>query len=106
MIWAAFDCGIRAVRDFGLEGPAERWEVLRNELHDEIESKGWDPTLGSYTQFYGSGTVDASLLQLPQVGYLDADDPRMLGTVKAIESNLLRDGLLLRYLTETGVDGR
>jgi GH15 family glucan-1,4-alpha-glucosidase len=105
MLWAAFDCGIRAVREFGLDGPVEQWEKLRAELHDEIESKGWDEALGSYTQFYGSGTVDASLLQLPQVGYLDASDPRMLGTVKAIESTLLRDGLLLRYLTESGVDG-
>jgi GH15 family glucan-1,4-alpha-glucosidase len=105
MLWAAFDCGIRAVRDFGLDGPVERWERLREELHAEIESRGWDANLGSYTQFYGSGTVDASLLQLSQMGYLEADDPRMLGTVKAIESTLLRDGLLLRYLTETGVDG-
>lgn len=105
MLWAAFDCGIRAVREHGLDGPADRWEHLRDELRGEIESKGWDPALGSYTQFYGSGTVDASLLQLSQIGYVDATDPRMLGTVAAIESTLLRDGLLLRYLTQTGVDG-
>ncbi|HEX4442269.1 MAG TPA: glycoside hydrolase family 15 protein [Galbitalea sp.] len=105
MLWAAFDCGIKAVREHGLEGPVEQWEKLRDELRNEIESKGWDEALGCYTQFYGSGTVDASLLQLPQVGYLDPSDPRMLGTVKAIEDSLLRDGLLLRYLTETGVDG-
>jgi GH15 family glucan-1,4-alpha-glucosidase len=105
MLWAAFDCGIKAVRDFGLDGPADRWERLRDELRAEIESKGWDPVLGSYTQFYGSGTVDASLLQLVQIGYLEATDPRMLGTVKAIESTLLRDGLVMRYQTESGVDG-
>jgi GH15 family glucan-1,4-alpha-glucosidase len=105
MLWAAFDCGIRAVREHGLDGPADRWEKVRDELANEIETSGWDPSLGSYTQFYGSGTVDASLLQFPQVGYLAADDPRMLGTVKAIESSLLRDGLVMRYLTETGVDG-
>jgi GH15 family glucan-1,4-alpha-glucosidase len=105
MLWAAFDCGIRAVRDFGLQGPVDRWERLRDELAKEIESKGWDPVLGSYTQFYGSGTVDASLLQLTHVGYVTADDPRMLGTVAAIESTLMRDGLALRYQTETGVDG-
>jgi GH15 family glucan-1,4-alpha-glucosidase len=74
-------------------------------LRDEIESKGWDPTLGSYTQFYGSGTVDASLLQLSQMGFLKPTDPRMLGTVAAIEAELLHDGLLMRYLTESGVDG-
>ena len=105
MLWAAFECGIRAVRNHGLEGPVDRWEKLRDELAAEIESKGWDPQLNSYTQFYGSGTVDASLLQLAQMGYIEPDDPRMLGTVKAIETNLLHDGLLLRYLTETGVDG-
>jgi GH15 family glucan-1,4-alpha-glucosidase len=105
MLWAAFDCGIKAVRERGLEGPADRWEQLRTELRNEIESKGWDPALGAYTQFYGSGTVDASLLQLAQIGYLDATDPRMLGTVAAIEGTLLRDGLVLRYLTDTGVDG-
>ncbi|HEX4059160.1 MAG TPA: glycoside hydrolase family 15 protein [Galbitalea sp.] len=105
MLWAAFDCGIRAVHEFGLVGPVERWERLRKELAEEIESKGWDPALGSYTQFYGSGTVDASLLQLPHVGYVASDDPRMLGTVAAIESSLLRDGLVLRYATESGVDG-
>jgi GH15 family glucan-1,4-alpha-glucosidase len=105
MLWVAFDCGIKAVREHGLDGPVARWERLRDELHDEIESRGWDPVLGSYTQFYGSGTVDASLLQLSQIGYLEATDPRMLGTVAAIESTLLRDGLLLRYLTDSGVDG-
>ncbi|HEY1531911.1 MAG TPA: glycoside hydrolase family 15 protein [Galbitalea sp.] len=105
MLWAAFDCGVNGVREHGLEGPADRWEKLRDELRDEIESKGWDPVLGSYTQFYGSGTVDASLLQLPQVGYLEATDARMVGTVAAIETSLLHNGLLLRYLTDSGVDG-
>jgi GH15 family glucan-1,4-alpha-glucosidase len=105
MLWAAFDCGIKAVRDFGLDGPVERWEQLRDELREEIESRGWDPALETYTQFYGSGTVDASLLQLAQIGYLESTDPRMLRTVKAIESALLRDGLLIRYITDSGVDG-
>ena len=105
MLWAAFDRGIKAVREHGLDGPVRRWEKLRAELAAEIEAKGWDPTLNSYAQFYGRGTVDASLLQLAQIGYLEADDPRMLGTVAAIESTLLRDGLVMRYLTDTGVDG-
>jgi GH15 family glucan-1,4-alpha-glucosidase len=105
MLWAAFDCGIKAVRDHGLEGPIHTWEKLRAELAAEIEAKGWDSTMNSYAQFYGSGTVDASLLQLPQIGFVKADDPRMLGTVAAIESTLLNDGLVMRYLTESGVDG-
>ena len=105
MLWAAVDCAIRAVQDFGLDGPVERWEALRHEIRDEIESQGFDAARNTYTQYYGGATVDASLLQLPQVGYIAADDPRMLGTVAAIEAELLQDGLLLRYRTESGVDG-
>ena len=105
MIWAAFDCAIKAVREFGLDGPVERWESIRDQIRDEIEAKGFDRERNSYTQYFGSRGVDASLLQLPQVGYLRADDPRMLGTVAAIEQELLHDGLLLRYNTETDVDG-
>jgi GH15 family glucan-1,4-alpha-glucosidase len=105
LLWAAFDCAIKGVRDFGQEGPVERWEELRDELGAEIEARGWDPVLRSYTQFYGSGTVDASLLQLTQIGYLEPSDTRMLGTVAAIERTLMRDGLVLRYLTDSGVDG-
>jgi GH15 family glucan-1,4-alpha-glucosidase len=105
MLWAAFDCAVKAVTDHKLDGPLEHWKKLRDELRDEIDTQGWDETLGSYTQFYGSGTVEASLLQLSQVGFLEPTDPRMLGTVAAIEKHLLRDGLVMRYLTETGVDG-
>ncbi|MCU1529057.1 MAG: glycoside hydrolase family 15 protein, partial [Frondihabitans sp.] len=72
---------------------------------DEIESQGFDAERNTYTQFYGSHEVDASLLQLSQVGYVDAHDPRMLGTVAAIEKDLLNDGLLVRYRTQSGVDG-
>jgi GH15 family glucan-1,4-alpha-glucosidase len=105
MLWAALDCGVKAVRDFGLEGPADRWAALRDELRTEIETSGFDSTLNSYTQYYGSAGVDASLLQLAQIGFLEPDDPRMLGTVRLIESELMRDGLLMRYRTESGVDG-
>ena len=105
MLWAAVDCAVRAVHDFGLEGPVERWEQLRDEMRADIESRGFDAERNTYTQYYGGDGVDASLLLLPQVGYLDADDPRMLGTVAAIEQELLEGGLLLRYRTESGVDG-
>ncbi len=105
MLWAALDCAVRAVREDGHDGPAERWEALRDRIRDEIEERGFDRVRNTYTQYYGSTGVDASLLQLPQVGYLAADDPRMLGTVAAIEEELLHDGLLLRYRTESGVDG-
>jgi GH15 family glucan-1,4-alpha-glucosidase len=105
MLWAAFDCAVRAVRDFGLDGPVERWERLRDEVRSEIEAEGFNTELGSYTQYYGGTEVDASLLQLAQVGYLAYDDERMLGTVAEIEKQLLHGGLLLRYRTEEGVDG-
>jgi GH15 family glucan-1,4-alpha-glucosidase len=105
MIWAAFDCAIRAVREYGLDGPADRWERLRDQVRDEIEAQGFDTVRNTYTQYYGSEGVDASLLQLAQIGYLKPDDPRMLGTVAAIEDELMHNGLLLRYRTEKGVDG-
>jgi len=105
MIWTAFDCAIDGVRNFGLDGPVELWERLREEVRQAIEENGFDAAKNTYTQYFGGTAVDASLLLLPQVGYIDANDPRMLGTVAAIESELLDDGVLKRYLTETGVDG-
>lgn len=105
MVWAAFDCAVDAVRQHGFDGPVDRWERLRDEVRLEIESSGFDAERGTYTQYYAGASVDASLLQLAQVGYIAADDPRMLGTVAAIEEDLLRDGLLLRYRTEDGIDG-
>jgi len=97
MTWAALDRAVRAVQEHGLTGPVQRWEVLRDQLRAEIETHGFDPARNTYVQSYGSTAVDAALLQLPQVGYCEADDPRMLGTVSAIEADLMHDGLLLRY---------
>ncbi len=105
MLWAALDCGVRAVRHYGLDGPADHWESIRNRIRDDIEEHGFDRKRNSYTQYYGSTHVDATLLQLAQIGYVDHNDPRMLGTVAAIEEELLSDGLLKRYLTESNVDG-
>jgi GH15 family glucan-1,4-alpha-glucosidase len=105
MLWAAVDCAISAVREHGMDGPVETWERLRAEIASEIEAKGFNRRLNSYVQCYGGTEVDASLLLLAQVGYLAHDDPRMLGTVAAIERDLLEDGLLMRYRSETGIDG-
>ncbi|RFA14174.1 glucoamylase [Subtercola boreus] len=105
MVWAALDRGIKGVEQFGLRGPVEKWRRLREQVRGQIEEKGYNAELGCYTQVFGGTAVDASLLQLAQVGYVDADDPRMLGTVARIEQELLHDGLLLRYRTESGVDG-
>jgi len=102
MMWAALDRAIQAVRDHGLDGPVDRWEALREKIRAEIESQGFDPSRNTYVQSYGSTAVDASLLHLPQVGYCAPDDPRMLGTVAAIEHDLLHDGLLMRYRIDGG----
>ena len=105
MMWTAFDCGIRAVEQHGLEGPVEHWRELREQLRTEIETNGFSSEINSFVQYYGATEVDASLLSLPQMGFVAADDPRMLGTVAAIEHGLLRDGLVMRYEVSTGVDG-
>ncbi|MCA0294761.1 MAG: glycoside hydrolase family 15 protein [Actinobacteria bacterium] len=97
MTWAALDRAVDAVRRYGLNGPAERWEALRDRLRDEILEKGFDAERNCFVQSYGSTAVDAALLRLPQVGFCAPDDPRMLGTVAAIEHDLLADGLVMRY---------
>ena len=103
MIWATFDRAVRAVEDHGLDGPVERWRALRRRARDEIDERG--VSNGHFTQYYGTDDVDASLLLLPQVGYCAPDDARMLATVARIEDTLMRDGLVLRYRSDTGVDG-
>ncbi|QIG39100.1 glycoside hydrolase family 15 protein [Microbacterium sp. 4R-513] len=105
MIWAAFDRGVRAVREAGLDGHPERWERLRDRMKAEIDRHGYDESVGHFVQAYGSTEVDASLLLLPEVGFCRPDDPRMLRTVAAMERDLMHDGLLHRYRTTTGVDG-
>jgi GH15 family glucan-1,4-alpha-glucosidase len=105
MVWAALECGIRSVEQFDLRGHVDTWRRVREEIRGDILSHGFDGERGTFTQYYGGGGTDAALLQLPQIGFLPADDPRMLGTVAAIEQDLLRDGLLLRYRTESDVDG-
>lgn len=106
MMFAAFDQGIKAIEKHGLSGPIESWRKLREQLREEIFQQGYNLELNSFTQAYSNTEVDASLLQLPNTGLIDPQDPRMLGTVKRIEKELLDDaGLLLRYRTQAGKDG-
>jgi GH15 family glucan-1,4-alpha-glucosidase len=105
MAWVAFDRAVKAVERFGLEGPVERWRALRDSVHAEVCREGYDPERGAFTQYYGSRQLDASLLMIPLVGFLPPTDPRVRGTVEAIRGELVRDGLLFRYSTETTVDG-
>ena len=106
MAWVAFDRAVLTVEEQGADGPVDRWRDLRDEIHREVCERGFDPGLGSFTQSYGSQELDASLLMLPLVGFLPATDPRVRGTIDAIERELLQDGFVLRYRThEEGVDG-
>jgi GH15 family glucan-1,4-alpha-glucosidase len=105
MTWVAFDRGIRAVQDFGLDGPLDEWRRIRDTIHREVCERGFDRELGSFVQSYGSKELDASLLLLPSVGFLPADDPRIRGTIAAVEQRLFVDGFLLRYDTSTSDDG-
>ena len=97
MAWVAFDRGVQAVERFGRPGPADRWRETRAAIHREVLEHGYDVELNSFTQSYGSKRLDASLLVIPLVGFLPADDPRMIGTVAAIERDLYRDGFVYRY---------
>ncbi|MGH3509104.1 MAG: glycoside hydrolase family 15 protein [Nocardioidaceae bacterium] len=105
MVWVAFDRAVRAVDEQGLDGPVEKWRALRDEVREEVVAHGYDAARNTFTQHYDTTEVDASLLLLPKSGFVAGDDPRMLGTIDAIEHDLLRDGLLLRYRTGSGVDG-
>ena len=105
MVWVAFDRLVDGVESFGLDGPVERWRAVRDEVRAEILERGYDKGRSSFTQHYGTTEVDASLLLIPLLGFLPGDDPRVLGTIAAVESDLLRGGQLMRYRTETGVDG-
>jgi GH15 family glucan-1,4-alpha-glucosidase len=105
MVWAAFDRAIRAVEDEGLEGPVERWREARDAVCEAVLTDGFDAERNTFTQHDETTEVDASLLVLPLVGFIKGDDPKMLGTIEAIEKDLLREGLLMRYRTETDVDG-
>ncbi len=103
--WVAFDSAVRSAERFQLPGPVERWRSVRDAIHAEVCREGFDPELGSFTQAYGSRQLDASLLAIPMVGFLPATDPRVEGTVTAIERELLHGELVLRYRTEHVDDG-
>jgi GH15 family glucan-1,4-alpha-glucosidase len=105
MAWVAFDRALKSAEMFGLDGPVGRWRMLRQEIHEDICRHGYDPELNSFVQAYGSKELDASLLLLPAVGFLPPDDPRIRGTVAAIEQRLMSDGFVCRYDTARTEDG-
>jgi GH15 family glucan-1,4-alpha-glucosidase len=97
MAWVAADRMVKGVRESGLPGPVERWERLRDTIHKDVMANGFDASRNTFLQSYGSPELDASLLLIPRVGFLPPDDPRVLGTIEAIQRELTEDGFVLRY---------
>jgi GH15 family glucan-1,4-alpha-glucosidase len=97
MTWVAFDRGIKSAEKFGFKAPLDRWRSLRDAIHRDVCDKGFDCELNSFVESYGSQLLDASILLLPSVGFLPAKDPRVLGTLAAIEKYMMRDGFVLRH---------
>jgi GH15 family glucan-1,4-alpha-glucosidase len=105
MAWVAFDRAVKGIEHFGLAGPLARWRAIRDTIHEEVCTRGFDADLGAFVQFYGARLIDASLLMMPLVGFLPVTDPRVRGTVDAIERTLTNDGFVNRYQTVPEVDG-
>jgi GH15 family glucan-1,4-alpha-glucosidase len=105
MAWVAFDRATRAVERFGLGGPAKGWRAKADEIHREVCERAFDSERNTFTQAYGSKALDASVLLIPQVGFLPPEDPRVVGTVETVQRELAADGFVRRYQTEHTDDG-
>ena len=105
MAWLALDRSVTDAETYGLDAPLEHWRGLRATIHETVCHDGFNEGIGSFTQYFGGRTVDAALLVMPMIGFLPIDDPRITGTIRRIESELLVDGFLLRYRTDDGADG-
>jgi GH15 family glucan-1,4-alpha-glucosidase len=105
MAWVAVDRMIKSAERFGLEGPVERWRALRSEIHEQVCARAFNRERNAFVQYYEASDLDASLLMIPLVGFLPASDPRVRGTVEAIERDLMSDGFVLRYRTKRDIDG-
>ncbi|MEX3897279.1 glycoside hydrolase family 15 protein [Paraburkholderia sp. BR10954] len=105
MAWVAFDRAIRSAEMFKLDGPLDEWRATRDTIHAEVCEKAWNPKLNAFSQYYGSDQLDASVLLMPLVAFLPPQDPRIKGTVEAIERDLMRGGFVMRYRTTEYDDG-
>jgi GH15 family glucan-1,4-alpha-glucosidase len=105
MAWVAFDRAIKSAEKYNLPGPLDRWREIRTHIHNDVCTRGFDDELGSFVRSYGSKELDASLLLLPAIGFLPPEDPRIVGTIEAIERGLMAYGLVRRYDTEKSDDG-
>ena len=105
MAWVAFDRAIKTAEMFTLEGPVKQWRAIQRQIHDEVCERGFDRTRNTFVQSYESRQLDASLLLLPTIGFLPVSDPRIVGTIEAIERGLMCDGFVMRYDTGATDDG-
>jgi GH15 family glucan-1,4-alpha-glucosidase len=105
MAWVVFDRAVRLAERFELEAPVDRWKQIRDEVHAEVCARGYDPERRTFTQYYGSKELDASVLNIPLVGFLPATDERVTGTIDAVWRELGRDGFVSRYSTAETDDG-
>jgi GH15 family glucan-1,4-alpha-glucosidase len=105
MAWVAADRMVKTVSHFKLDGPVDRWRALRDKIHEETCRQGFNPELNSFTQYFDGTELDASTLMIPLVGFLPADDPRVVGTVAAVERELVKNGFVYRYNCTSAVDG-
>jgi GH15 family glucan-1,4-alpha-glucosidase len=106
MAWSAFDSAIKDAEQYGLAGPLDDWRAIRDEIHTLVLEQGFNTARNSFVQSFDSALLDASLLLIPMTGFLPPEDARVRGTLAAIEQGLVRDGLVLRYEPDPGIDGQ
>ncbi|MFN8102163.1 MAG: glycoside hydrolase family 15 protein [Mycobacterium sp.] len=105
MTWAGVDRAVRTVENHHLDGPLDKWRQLRRQIHDDVCTNGYDAERNTFTQSYGSDELDVALLLIPRVGFLPYDDPRVIGTIEAVQDQLCSDGFVLRYRPQQSKDG-
>ncbi len=105
MAWVAFDRMVKTIERFQADGPAERWRTIRDEIHREVCQRGFDPRRNTFLQSYDNDELDASLLMMPLVGFLPPEDPRVFGTIEAIQRELTYDGYVARYRLDSTMGG-
>jgi GH15 family glucan-1,4-alpha-glucosidase len=105
MAWVTMDRAVKSVEQHGFEGPVEQWRKVRDTIHDQVCTQGYNAEVGAFTQAYGSKELDASLLLMPMTGFLPIKDPRVIGTIEAVQRDLMVDGFVMRYRNRSGVDG-
>jgi GH15 family glucan-1,4-alpha-glucosidase len=105
MCWVAFDRAVKSVEQYGFEGPCAHWQTIRDKIYAQVLDRAYDPARNTFIGYYGGRDLDASLLLIPQLGFLPCEDPRVRGTIEAIQRELVQDGFVCRYPSRPGADG-